>query len=430
MDKGRCTHDTQKHWGQYSPYFSAPHDSISPDVPSECKVVFASVLSRHGSRFPTTSKSKAYKLLVERIQKDVKSYGKGYEFIKSYKYKLGANDLTSHGEEEMVNSGKHFLHRYKKLAKEVTHPFVRASGSKRVILSARRFVQGFYKAKGIKNGDKYLPDILVIPEGDGFNNTLDHGSCKAFEQGPDAKLGHKMKDAWRKTWAAPIRERLNKKLPGANMSLEDTVNFMDLCPFDTVASRKAKTISQFCRLFSEDEWHGYEYYESLDKWYRYGPGNPLGPTQGVGYVNELIARLTHSPVKDHTSTNQTLDQSPTTFPINRLLYADFTHDNTMLTIYGALGLFSNSTHLPTDRVTSPREADGFSASWTVPFAARMYVERMRCNTDRDLIRVLIDDRVVAPKNCKADKLGRCEAKDFLKGLDFAVKGGLWNQCGK
>jgi hypothetical protein len=66
--------------------------------------------------------------------------------------------------------------------------------------------------------------------------------------------------------------------------------------------------------------------QTLNKYYGYSHGNPLGPTQGVGFTNELIARLTSQPVNDHTTTNTTLDTSNTTFPLNRKLYADFSHD--------------------------------------------------------------------------------------------------------
>ncbi|KAG6003677.1 hypothetical protein E4U43_000889 [Claviceps pusilla] len=422
-----CRYDARKHWGQYSPYFSAPRGSIKSDVPSGCKVTFASVLSRHGSRYPTKSKSKAYKDLIGRIQRDAKSYGKGYEFIKYYNYSLGADDLTRHGEHELYQSGKKFMKRYKKLAKESTHPFVRASGSDRVIKSAEWFLRGFYKGKS-RNGDKYLSDIFVIPERKGFNNPLDHGNCKAFEDARHSSLAGEQKNAWREIWATPIMNRLNKQLPGANLSLDDAISMMDLCPFNTVTSVKTR-LSPFCRLFSRSEWEGYEYYESVDKWYAYGPGHPLAPTQGVGYVNELIARLTKAPVKDNTTTNSTLDSNPTTFPLDRLLYADFSHDNTLMTVYGALGLYTNDTVLPSDRMLPPTKTGGYSASWAVPFGARMYVEKMHCGEDADeLVRVLVNDRVVAPKGCRADKLGRCKVDDFLKGLEFAKKGGHWDQC--
>ncbi|KAG6000051.1 hypothetical protein E4U21_005988 [Claviceps maximensis] len=427
VDTASCRYDPRKHWGQYSPYFSAPRGTYKPDVPAGCKVTFASVLSRHGSRYPTKSKSEAYKDLIERIQRNVKNYGKGYEFVAHYNYSLGVNDLTRHGEDELFQSGKTFMKRYRKLVKESTHPFVRASGSDRVIKSAEWFLRGFYRGKS-RDGAKYWSDILVIPEREGISNPLDHGNCKAFEDSRHSSLAGEQKKAWRTVWAIPIMNRLNKQLPGANFSLDDTVNIMDLCPFNTVTSLKTK-LSSFCRLFSNQEWQAYEYYESVDKWYAFGPGNPLGPTQGVGYINELIARLTNTPVKDNTTTNSTQDSNPKTFPLDRLLYADFTHDNTLMTVYGALGLYTNDTILPSDRMLPPLKTGGYSASWAVPFGARMYVEKMQCGRNNvDLIRVLVNDRVIPPTGCKADKLGRCKLNDFLKGLEFAKQGGHWNQC--
>lgn len=49
--------------------------------------------------------------------------------------------------------------------------------------------------------------------------------------------------------------------------------------------------------------------------------------QCVGYINELIARLTAQNVSDDTQMNSTLDSSPDAFPLNRTLYADFSHDS-------------------------------------------------------------------------------------------------------
>lgn len=427
VEGGTCK-VSHKTWGQYSPYFSAPEGSLDPGVPKKCEITHVSMLSRHGSRFPTQSKSLAYKELIEQIQGSVTNYAKGYEFMKSYRYDLGADDLTPYGQKEMERSGKAFYKRYKKLVKLVTEPFIRASGSDRVIMSAQNFTMGFYNKQG-RNASEYLPYVLVLPEGEDFNNTLDHGNCAAFEDGPASNLGNDKKEAWRKIWVTPITERLNKKLPGANLTLEETVFIMDLCPFNTVASSKAKH-SKFCRLFSQDEWHGYDYYESLEKWYGYGPGNPLGPSQGVGYVNELIARLTNSPVEDHTSTNSTLDHSAPTFPLNRKLFADFSHDNTMTSVYGALGLYEMSPGLPVDHKVPPTKAEGYSAAWTVPFGARMYVEKMVCdgNQDYELVRILVNDRVVPIPGCDVDKYGRCKLPDFLAGLSFAKGGGHWDQC--
>lgn len=271
-----------------------------------------------------------YAAIIAKIQVNVQNFSEEYVFLKDYKYKLGADQLTTFGQQELVNSGITFYNRYKSLTKDFI-PFVRASGQERVIRSAQNFSQGFHLAKLADKGpsvpDIYPYPIVVISEGDGKNNTLDHGLCTEFEQGRDAHTGFEAQKVWVEKWVPPITARLNANLPGANLNDFETIHFMDLCPFETVASPTGK-VSVFCSLFSEEEWQQFDYYQSLGKFYQYGNGNPLGPTQGVGFANELIARMTGKPVNDHTTVNHTLDDSESTFPIGseHNLFADFSHD--------------------------------------------------------------------------------------------------------
>ncbi|KAK1752091.1 3-phytase A [Echria macrotheca] len=426
----QCSPDISHSWGQYSPFFSVPSE-IDSSVPKGCDITFAQVLSRHGARDPTLSKSMLYRAQVSRIHDTATDYGPGYEFIKDYKYQLGAEQLTVFGEQHMVNSGIKFYHRYRSLARQ-SIPFVRASGQDRVVNSAVNWTQGFHEAlladKASKNHPHYPYDMLVIPETPTTNNTLNNKLCAPFTSGEYSKLGAVASETFLETFAPPIVDRLNAHLPGVNFTISDVPAIMDLCPFNTVADRHG-ALSPFCGLFSADEWASYDYYETLEKWYGFGPGNPLGPTQGVGWVNELLARLTGKPVDDRTCTNATLDDDAATFPLGKSLYADFSHDNDMTSILGALGLYegelSNSTR------TAPREADGYSASWTVPFAARIYVEKMQCSGSKrgeEFVRVLVNDRVVPLKGCDVDKLGRCTLSKFVDSMEFARKGGRWDMC--
>ena len=60
-------------------------------------------------------------------------------------------------------------------------------------------------------------------------------------------------------------------------------------------------------------------------------GSPVAKAQGIGYVQELIARLTHTPIETHnSSTNATLDNNPITFPLGHSLYVDATHEVVLL----------------------------------------------------------------------------------------------------
>lgn len=325
-----CKAEISRFWGQYSPYFSVDSD-IPPDLPAGCQVTFAQVLSRHGARDPTAGRTRQYNATIHKLKSNVHNFSGAYAFLRDYKYTLGADQLTTFGETQLVHSGMKFYKRYRHLTKHFPI-FVRASGQKRVVDSAKKFTEGYHEAyiddKSAEVPDNYPYPILILSEASGSNNPLSHDLCDKFQNpGAGGHIGYTAMRTWAKIFAKPITARLNKDLPGAKFSLADGINFMELCPYETVASPTGK-ISPFCGLFAEKEWHQYDYYESLGKFYGWGNGNPLGATQGVGFVNELIARMTKKPVQDHTSVNHTLDDSPETFPVGakHVLFADFSHD--------------------------------------------------------------------------------------------------------
>ena len=141
-------------------------------MPKNCKITFAQILSRHGARDPTASKTVSYNLTIQKIKSTVKEFKGDYAFLANYEYTLGADQLTAFGEQEMVNSGIEFFRRYKNLAKKFT-PFVRASSENRVVVSAQKFDQGYNQAKTSAIGvdTAYPYPILVISEDAGSNNT-------------------------------------------------------------------------------------------------------------------------------------------------------------------------------------------------------------------------------------------------------------------
>ena len=325
----QCQPDISHFWGQYSPYYSVP-SSISVEVPDQCRITFAQILSRHGARDPTASKTTSYNATIQKIKSSVSNFSGAYAFLTNYEYTLGADQLTTFGQQEMVNSGIKYYNRYEDLTKHLI-PFVRSSSEARVVESAQNFTQGYHQARLVDKAstilDGYPYPIITISEDTGSNNTLNHGLCTEFENGPASNIAGNAQKTWQRIFLSSITARLNSNLPGANLSATDTISMMDLCPFSTIASKTGQ-ISPFCSLFTEAEWHQYDYYESLGKYYGYGYGNPLGPTQGVGFTNELIARMTSKTVNDHTSVNHTMDDSQATFPVggSHVLYADFSHD--------------------------------------------------------------------------------------------------------
>lgn len=427
-DGYKCKEEISHLWGQYSPYFTVP-SGISAEVPDQCQITFAQVLSRHGARDPTSGKSERYRDTIGHIQKSAKRFPGHFGFLQSYQYTLGSDQLTVFGEQEMINSGVKFYDRYHELARD-SIPFIRTAGQARVLESAQNWTQGFHTARTAdqeaSNPKAYPYEMVIIDEGVEFNNTLSHDTCTNYE----TSIAEEAQKTWAAIFTQPLVKRLKRSLRDPTLTWEHVIDLMDMCPFETVASPRG-TVSRFCRFFKTTEWQDYDYYQSLGKYYGFSSGNPLGPTQGVGYVNELIARLTNSPVVDHTNTNSTLDDSEETFPIDEQtnLLADFSHDNDMSRIFAALGLF-NGTQPPskTERQT-PKQMGGFAASWTVPFGARAYFEKMKCyGQEEEYVRVLVNDRVIPLETCGGDNLGRCTLSKFVESLSFARSGGDWDKC--
>ena len=418
-------------WGQYSPYYPVDSDHAIA-IPPGCRTNFAQILSRHGARYPTSSKSAMYGDLVTKIKHNVKVFRGRYRFMKGYQYDLGADDLIDFGRQEMIDSGAQFYSRYAHLVDKLPM-FVRASGQDRVVESAQLFVKGYNAAHASAASDihrkrpkKKTPhgivdpkDIVIVPEGPQYNNTLDHSQCTAFESSVPQTVAAAVPNTFLAEFVPPIRIRLNNDLSGANLTTTDVISLMDLCPFTTLASFDGIGLSSFCGLFTKDEWAAYNHFQTLQKYYGFGAGAGLGPTQGVGWVNELVARLTSSPVKDHTNVNHTLDADPETFPIDRALYADFSHDNDMTSIFSALGLWNSTKGL-----------EGFEAGEVVPFAARGWIEKMTCGSQQEFVRVIINNRVMQLPQCESNEFGLCSLTSFISSLVFARQGGKWKECYK
>lgn len=156
-------------------------------------------------------------------------------------------------------------------------------------------------------------------------------------------------------------------------------------------------------------------------------GQKLGRVQGVGYVNELLARLTGTPVVDGTQTNRTLDSSPITFPLNRSIYADFSHDNEMIAIYAALGIFRQPVPLDPIRRDDDRT---WITSHLVPFNSKFVTERLSCDGVEN-VRMLLNDGIVPLKDvCNAGDDGLCTLEAFVASQSYSRNNGEgdWPKC--
>ncbi|OCH87938.1 acid phosphatase [Obba rivulosa] len=384
----------QKMWGQYAPWHPAGHYTPPPEG---CNITQVNILQRHGARFPNDDDGAAYHASIKRLTAARKFADPRLEFLQDYKYDLGTETLLPYGAMQSFEAGAQAFRRYAHLVGPAHIPFVRASGKRRVIDSARNWTVGFAAA----SRQRYNPSVdLILSEE--RNNTLNN-DC------PNAGDGSEQMDEWLGVFAPAVAERLNKAAPGADLGAEDVFNLLAMCPFETLARQRA---SPFCALFNEDDFRAFEYHGDLEKYYKTGYGEPhgLGRVQGVGYVNELLARLTGTPVRDHTQHNGSLP-----FPLHGTLYADFTHENEMVAVFAAMGLFNVSVPPDTHEMDPARE---WVASRMVPFSARMVVERVVCAAGGESVRVFVNDKLQPLEFC-GEGDGVCALESFVESQAYA-----------
>lgn len=75
--------------------------------------------------------------------------------------------------------------------------------------------------------------------------------------------------------------------------------------------------------------------------------SPTGRAVGIGYVEEILARLQHHLITKPTAqVNTTLDSNPKTFPLGQTLNFDFSHDTNIAGILTAFGFTQFADVLP------------------------------------------------------------------------------------
>ncbi|KAJ7632979.1 phytase [Roridomyces roridus] len=405
------TFDPRKSWGAYTPFF--PVHKYAPP-PAGCQVIQVNILQRHGARFPTSGASINIVSAVQKLKNADAYTHPSMQFMSNFVYTLGTNDLVPFGARQSSDAGAITFKRYAHLFDANNIPFVRASSGTRVVDSATNWTEGFAAAShGV-----YRPPLSVILSEEG-NDTLESHMC------PNAGSSDPQTDEWLNVYAPAITTRLNSWAPGAKLTDHETHALISLCAFHTAALGNPTTPSPVCGLFTPSDFAGFDYSADLDKYYHTGYGASLGRVQGVGYANELLARLTGTPVRDNTQTNRTLDADPTTFPLNRTLYADFSHDNAMIACMSAIGLFRQPEALST---VEPDPQRTWHTHAMVPFSGRMVVEKLNCD-ETEFVRILVNDALQPLEFCGTGT-GICTLEAFVQSQSYAQSDGDgdWDRC--
>lgn len=311
-------------FGQLSHYFPNPTGFGVKEwaLPKGANITWMNMLSRHGSRYPTSGSGAA-----NFGQKITNATGKAnftgdLSFLNTWTYRLGAEILVPVGKQELFDSGVLHYYQYGHLYNNNGSKIVaRTTTEDRMLQSAEYFLAGFFGLAWPKNAT-----LVVGIEFDTgiWNNTLaGYDNCNNSNTYVSTG-GNNATSEWYNIYLANATARFNSHVTGLNFSAKDVYNAQSLCAYETVAFG----YSDFCGLFTYDEWQGYEYSVDINFSGNDGFQSPTGRAVGVGYVQEVLARLQHHLITKPTAqTNTTLDGMPSTFPLNQSLYFDFSHDS-------------------------------------------------------------------------------------------------------
>lgn len=453
-----------KHMGNMSPYFSAPDFGISTEkyrvLPEQCRIDRVHILHRHGSRYPTTSSPAN---LLRKLLRDMKGTIKftgPLAFLSHYDpNRLGLELLVPLGRQQLFESGVLHAYQYGALTdadlKEHGKLFIRAGSQQRIVDSAFAFLQGMFANKWHSQ-----TELEVQIEAPGFNTTLAPNFACPRAGREETEPGIAWGKEWYVAYLGDAVKRLAPHAQGVQLDAQLLNSMQQLCSYDTVAFGR----SDFCRLFTAQEWLDYEYYWDLVFYGSYGDGSEVGKAQGLGWVNEFMSRLTQTKWNESTMTseNSTFNNNPPTFPVDRRFYADFTHDSTIAGVLAALNLPDFNTPLP---VMQPDPKRKYRTSTIVPYGARMVFEEISCEKgkspavqrrapwglgkgatskpgssyeDRLLaegrshyVRMLLNEAIVdlhQLKGCDARADGMCERSQFINAMEGRNRWGHWEKC--
>ncbi|EPQ60548.1 phosphoglycerate mutase-like protein [Gloeophyllum trabeum ATCC 11539] len=410
--------DVIRYWGNLSPWYSVPSAAqglpyASPQVPTNCSITQVHLLHRHGARYPTSGSGPAN--FAAKLHASVVN-GTGFNasgalaFLASWEYKLGAEILTPFGREQMYDLGVGFRVKYGKLLKGFTQlPVFRTTSEDRMLNSALNFAAGFFGAQTFTQD--YYQSIII--EASGYNNTLAPSNACPNNNGPIGSIGDSLENDWIAIYLTPALERISPFLPGLNLTVSDIYSMQQLCAYETVALG----FSDFCGLFTQEEWEGYEYSNDISFWYNNGPGNPTSAAMGLGWVGELVSRLTQEPITGPLAEVNTTLANDATFPLNQPIYVDASHDTVISAILTTMNMTSmtRTGPLPTDHIPYDRS---YIVSQIAPFGSNLVGQVLSCpaSSTPTHIRWILNDAVLpltGIQGCAEDANGLCELSTFI-----------------
>ncbi|KAI0642074.1 histidine phosphatase superfamily [Trametes meyenii] len=360
---GGYSFNVLEHLAGIAPYFDSPGVQLDPSPPIGCTATMAAYMIRHSNIYANDFDYETYlspflSKLANYSDKSVFSRSRDLAFLANYSSPITNETaqlerVTPSGLDAATAFAAVIKQAYPNLFNSSLGEYkIWAASASRDVDTANAFI------KGLRNN----ATLVTVNEGanDSADSLTPHESCPAYH----ASMGSVQSGAWQQKYTAPLIQRFNSAVPGFNFTLEDVYGMRQLCGYDTVIRNR----TDFCNIFTADEWLSFEYANDLMYFYSLGYGNPIAPQLGLPWVRSAL---------DILSAN-------TTSTFTQPLYLSFSHREEPPLVLTALGLFNNSAYYPAldANATMPTDRINHSRAWRtseiLPFLGHVGIERLQC----------------------------------------------------
>ncbi|RLN94491.1 hypothetical protein BBJ28_00017909 [Nothophytophthora sp. Chile5] len=397
-------------------YLNYYHDAATSFTAEEttlsdsCTVDQVFVMGRHATRYPTSGSYSGIVTVVDRVTEvlswDNTTMDSSLEFLKTWNVTDlipdGAADaelLAPLGFNESYAFGEAIRAAYPDLYQaEAT---VWANNVERVYDTAESWMKGYF------GSDYDVSNLIEISATDttlGANTLNPLATCTGYaDNSGTAQTAYNTAT----NFEADLATYLETLWPGFGWTATESLFMMDLCMYEMDYVSEGNT--EFCAIFSDDQWLGYAYYRDLGYWYGSGYGATLGATAGFPYA---------------WAVTQLLNETESTYC--QKVFPAFSQDTQMNAMFAGFGIFEDESY-PTDAINDTRS---YRSSRAVPMGARFVVERQSCDGET-YVRLLLNNAVATIPGCSSGPGLMCPLADFVEYMTErkAELGDFSTECG-
>lgn len=391
--------------GGMGPYIARDGLGAPSFTPDSCNIDQVVSICRHGERYPVDWEIRDFTNTVEKLKQAGGLEGP-LKFLENYEMKISKDDAEKetntgpyNGHYDAEQLGKYYRYKYGHLLDQDKKLNIFTADQARVVDTAKHFSKGFFSDS--KNLNASINVIELPEEGDPMNSLTPQNDCDhTFEE----MEGDYTKQAteYRNSAIPQIVEKV-KKFTKADLNVTDVYNLMALCPYEITSVGD----SDFCRIFSEEDWKIYDYFNSLNTYY----------SSGAGQTGGLFA----SASVFTNSTLKVLQDGPENMGG---LYFNFAHDGQLAAILGSLNLFVPKNGMP---YHSRDDNCPFKISQIVPMLGNLILERITCDGEV-YVRLNLNDAYVPIPDCQSGPGKSCPLNEYEKYIDVHYRS-FSEECG-